>query len=247
MRIILIITIIFLLGHFKNYGQENKKFSFQFDIGTSVTMPYKSTVEFNTLLPINGSCKTDYKTNYGYYAEILTTYNINNKFSITSGLTYNHISYRIKDGEGIFTSEGNLDNSYLNAPLLLNYRLSKNIPVSISTGPYFGLLLHAQEKGTSYLDTSKLIVIDPNDPALQPEQTYKNIIVKDYYLIDYGVLLQLGYEFRLNEKISGIILSKFNYGLKNVISSGINKHNAMHSAAYEWRNYNFMIGIGIKI
>ena len=92
-----------------------------------------------------------------------------------------------------------------------------------------------------------MIVIDPNDPALQPEQKYENYIVKDYYLIDYGVLLQLDYEFRLNENISGVIISKFNYGLKNVISSGINKRKTMHSAAYEWRNYNIMIGIGVRI
>ena len=130
---------------------------------------------------------------------------------------------------------------------MLNYRLSENVPVSISAGTYLGFLLFAQEKGTSYLDTSNLIVVDPNDPLLQPEQKYENDIEEDYYLIDYGLLLQLEYEFSLNKKISGVILSRFNYGLKNVLSSGIDKRETIHSAAYEWKNYNILIGIGIKL
>lgn len=247
MRKIVIIIIIFLFSNFENYAQENKKFSFQFDIGTSITIPYKSTIEFQTLLPINGSYKTNYKIDYGYFAEILSSYNKNEKISVTTGLNYNYISYRINDGEGIITSKGNLNNSYLNIPLLLNYRLSENTPISISAGTYFGLLLFAQEKGTSYLDTSNLIFADPNDPLLQPEQDYENNIAEDYYSVDYGVLLQLEYEFSLKEKISGVILSRFNYGLKNVLSSGIDKSKTMHSAAYEWKNYNILIGIGIKI
>ena len=108
MRRILIITIVFLLGSFRNYGQENKKISFQFNIGTSITIPYKSTVEFWPLFPINGSYKTSYKTDFGYFAEILSEYNINEKISITSGLNYNHTYYKINDGEGVITSKGNL-------------------------------------------------------------------------------------------------------------------------------------------
>ncbi len=247
MRRIIIIIIIFLFSQSENYGQENKKFSYQFDIGTTLTIPYKSTVEFQTLLPINGSNKTSYKTDFGYFIEILSDYNINEKVSITSGLNYNYISYKINDGEGIITSEGKLNNSYLSIPLLFNYQLSEKIPISISAGTYFGLLLFAQEKGTSYLDTSKIIVVDPNDPLLQPEQDYENNITEDYYSVDYGALLQLEYEFNLNKKISGVLLSRFSYGLKNVLSSDLSNRKTMHSATTEWKNYNILIGIGVKI
>ena len=249
MKKTVIIVLVLIFCHFENYGQKNKKNSVQFDIGTSITIPYKQMVEFRTLLPINGngSSKTNYKTNFGYFAEILSDYNINENISITAGFNYNYTSYKIKDGEDIMISEGNLNNSYLNIPLLFNYRLSEKNPISISAGAYLGLLLFAQEKGTSYLDTSKIIVVETNDPLLQPEQKYDNNIKEDYYSIDYGVLFQLKYEYKWNEKMSGVFFSRFNYGLKNVLSSSLGKLKAKHNAATEWKNYNILIGIGIKI
>ncbi|HAN77564.1 MAG TPA: hypothetical protein DCQ31_07225 [Bacteroidales bacterium] len=247
MRTLLVIALIIALGHFENYGQENKKFSYQFNVGTSVTIPYEKNIEFVFFQPIKGSNKTDYETNLGYYAEILALYNINNKFSITSGLTYNHTSYKIKDGYVSQWSEGYLNNSYLNVPLLFNYRPSENDSFSVSVGPYFGFILFAQEKGTLYLDTSELIVVDRNDPLLQPEQKYKNDIVKDYYSIDYGILLQLSQEFRLSKEISVVIITRLNYGLRNIISSNVDTRETMHSAAVEWKNYNVLLGLGIKI
>lgn len=246
-RKILIISVIILISHYENYGQEGKRLNFQVDFGTSITLPYKTSVEYQTLLPISGSYKTNYETDFGYFAEILSIYKVKEKISLTTGLNYNYISYKINDGIGIMTSEGNLKNSYLNIPLFLNYRISEKIPVSISTGTYLGILLYAQEKGTMYLDTTNIIVVDPNDPLLKPEQQYNNEIKDDYFSVDYGILFQLEYEFSFSEKISGVFLSRFNYGLKNILSSGMDKQQTEHSAAYEWKNYNILVGIGIKM
>ncbi len=245
MRKIAIIIVIFIFFNLENYGQESKKLSFQFDIGTSITLPYQSEVEFWTFTAIDGSNKTSYKSDYGYFIETLLTYKLKEKISLTSGLNYNYISYQIIDGYEGFLSEGSLNNSYLSIPLKLNYRISKKIPISISAGAYIGFIMFAQEKGTRYMDTSMFVALDPNDPLLQPEQDYDNNIKEDYSSIDYGLLFQLDYELSFNEKISGVIFSRFNYGLKDIYSG--NNKSAIHNSAFKWKNYNILIGMGIKI
>ncbi len=236
-----IVIILLLFGYFENYGQEQKKFSAQFDIGTSISIPYKSSVTIRTLLPTTGSSKTEYQTNIGYIGEILGNYNINNNISISSGLNYKSISYKINDGEGIIKSTGTLNTSYINIPLLLNYKFSDNFPVSISAGTYIGFLIFAREKGTTYIDTSLITVTDPNDPILNSSSNYDDNIKKAYSPVDYGISLQFKGELNQNEKASVIIFSRFNLGLKN-IRSGCTDHSAM----YKWENYNIVIGIGIK-
>jgi hypothetical protein len=242
------IFIVLTIFTFSIYGQESdkKKLNFQFDLGTTISIPFEKDVEFKTLTPINGSYKTNYSSDFGYYLELITSYNINNRFIISSGINYNYTSIKIKDGEGIITSEGNLTNSYINIPLLFKYKILPEKPLYISTGGYLGFLINANEKGTTYLDTTGFVVIDPNDPLLQP-QDYDNNVNADFENLDFGLLIQLDYEIKFSEKISGVFLSRFNYGLTNVISTGMDKKEMKHSAAYEWKNYNIIIGFGIKI
>jgi hypothetical protein len=255
MKRILIIAIIFLLSILRNFGQENKKVSFQFDIGTTVTVPYVSSID--------GQFSVNYKSNLGYFAEVLSIYHVNEKLSLISGLNYKYISYKISykiahnpylttqgpvDNTNISYSkaEGSFNNSYLNIPFMFNYRFYENI--SISAGLYSGLLLFAKEKWPSSDAKTALELIKQNEPNLERANLESNYNIKeDYYNIDYGLLIQLGYEFKLNDKLSGVILSRFNYGLKNVLSSSMDKPRTGHNLANKWKNYNISIGIGLKI
>ncbi len=245
----LILLVIFVTFTISTYGQENtKKNNFQFDLGTNISIPYKKHIEFYSVFPFNGSNKTDYSTNFGYFLEFSSLYNLNGKFFIASGINFSYTSIKIfEDILPFITTKGNLTNLYLKVPFIVKYKLLNNTSFFISSGAYLGFLVNAKEKGTTYLDTSKLVAYDPNDPLLQPEQNYNNKVNADFTQFDYGLLIQLEYEIKLGKHLTGNILTRFNYGLRNVISTGINKKEMEHSAAFVWKNYEALIGIGIKI
>jgi len=226
-------------------GQDNKKWDFQLDLGTTLTVPFKKYSENN--FEYNGKIidteKINYSSEFGYFAEFITSYTLNSKLSFLTGISYFNTSFKINSELGMQTNKGTITTSNIHLPLLVRYKLIKKIPISISFGPYFRILINANEKGTIYLDTNNVIVVDPNDPLLQPETDYTNDIKKNYEKYDYGLSLQFDYELSISEKIKGVILTRFNYGLKNVI----NNQSSNINIPKEWNNYNFDIGIGIKI
>jgi len=240
--------MLILAVNFEGFAQEEKRLSYQFDLGTSIALPYKQMIYTYKIHPMNISTPyTEYTTDYGYYVEGLIKYNLKNNFSITSGFNYKYISYKIKDVWGFNISEGNINNSTLSIPFLLNYKLSDKIPLSVSAGPYIEFIIKAQETGITHIDTSYITVIDPNDPMFK-DQDYNNDITKDYKMMSIGFSIQLEYELKFSEKISGILLSRFNYGLSNMlITDDAEKHKKAKSSANIWKNYNILIGIGIKI
>jgi hypothetical protein len=246
MNKISIIVIFIIFCNITGFSQNTKRFSYKLGTGTTLSVPYQKDVEFHTTQPLLfGSNKTEYKPNFGYFVEGLLSYHFNPKYSLTSGLIFKHISYKIHDGRDIFYSKGTLSNSYLNIPISINYRINNKF--SISTGPYLGVLLSAQENGTTYIDHSSIIVNDPNDPLLKPEQDYCNQIKNDYHTLDYGLTAQFSYDFSVSKRISGYAFSRFNCGLKNVLSTGFGKTQTMHSAAHDWLNFNISVGLGIKL
>ena len=242
MKQILMILILGLISLGEIYSQDFKKINYQLDFGTTLTIPYKKTIE---IWPdFAGYPQTDYSTNFGYFLEALISYNLNSKYSISTGLNCNLTSLKINDKIGLIESKGNLTNSYLTFPVLIKFRLSDKKPITISAGLYLGLLISANEKGTSYLDTAGLVFAEP-DPIIQiePTQKYDTDIKKDYTSIDYGLSIQLDYEISLSRGLKGVILSRFNYGLKDVLTNDL----INNSLAKDWKNYNLMIGFGLKL
>lgn len=239
-----IILILFLglitLGEI--FAQDFKRINYQLDFGTTLTIPYKKTID---ILPeIDGHPQTDYSSNFGYFLEVLISYNLNSKYSINTGLNYNFTTLAINDINGLFENKGNLTNSYLTIPVLMKCRLFDKMPITISAGPYLSMLISAKEKGTTYIDTAGVVLVEP-DPlfeSIEPIQKYDTDIKKDYTVIDYGVSLQIDYEIILSQGLNGVILTRMNYGLKDVLSNDlVNK-----SSANDWKNYNLMIGFGLK-
>jgi Outer membrane protein beta-barrel domain len=233
--------LITLLGLFyltNIFGQEFKKINYQIDIGTTLTVPYKKTIEVMT--EYEGHPVTDYSSNMGYFFEFLISYNINTKFSIESGLNYNYSKLKINSSIGFTDNKGHLTSSYIGLPIMIKYRALDYL--SIACGPYFGLLLSVKEKGTSYIDTSAFIYpggdLDPGFQIIEPVQGYNNDITERYKDFDFGLSGQVTYDIKLGDKLTGLIFTRFNYGLINCIVDDIN---------YKWKNYNLIIGLGIKI
>jgi hypothetical protein len=247
MKQILMILIFGLISLGEIYSQDFKKVNYQLDFGTTLTIHYKKTIE---IWPeFEGYPQTDYSTNFGYFLEALISYDLNSKFSISTGLNYNLTSLKINGKISLFENKGNLTNSYLSFPVLIKFRLSDLLPITISAGPYLGLLISANEKGTSYIDTSGFIIAEPDpefpsDPVfqLEPKKKYDSDIKKDYTSIDYGLSIQLDYEINLSHGLKGVILTRFNYGLKDVLTNDL----VNNSSANDWKNYNLMIGFGLK-
>jgi hypothetical protein len=237
-----IFTVLGILIATTIFGQDFKKFDYQFDIGTTLTIPYKKTIE---IWPeADRHPETNYSSDFGYFLECMISYNFNKKVAITSGLNFNYSSLEINDKLGFYESKGNLTSSYLHLPILVKYRLHDKI--SISAGPYLGLLLSANEKGTAYIDTTGFAPWTP-DPAIETielTQKYDNDIKKNYSSIDYGLSIQFDYEIKLSKGLNGIILTRFNYGLKDVITKYLVN---VHSSASDWKNYNLIIGFGLKL
>ncbi len=240
--LIISIGLIFLLD---SYGQENEKINFQFNIGTSLTIPYNSSIVETVIISEHESVwkSTDYLSGIGYYVGFHTSYKFSPRFSSSFGLSYVSSSLKVNNRKGMLKDDGVITNTYLNIPVLIKYSLLEKTRIYLSVGPYLGLLLEANERGASSIDTTGVVIINPNDPALEYNEQYENDIFDDYYRIDYGLSLQLDYEIMINESYSGVFLTKFNYGLQNVLSNKLANNNS----ATEWKNYTFLVGIGLKI
>jgi hypothetical protein len=239
----LLFTILAVLATISAFGQNFKKIEYQFDLGSTITIPFKKTIE---LWPeFKGHPKTDYNFDLGYFLEFLISYNFNQKVAIISGLNFNYNNLKIDDNVGFVESKGDLTISYLHLPVLVNYQLFNHIPLTLSTGPYLGLLLAANEKGTSYIDTTGFVYLETN-PEFQPVnsiQNYSREVKNNYTSFDFGLTLQGNYKIKLNQRLEGMVFARLNYGLKDVITNKVESYN---TASY-WRNYNLLIGLGIKL
>jgi hypothetical protein len=182
---------------------------------------------------------TEYSSNFGYFLEWIVVYNITSKLEINTGLNYNYSRLKIDDKIGLIENKGNLNTSYFQLPIMIRYCLSDKFPFSISGGPYIGLLFNTKNKGTSYIDRSGLPSPDPLIGSSSITQEYNTNVSKKYKTIDLGFSVQLDYEFKLNMKLKGLILTRFNYGLTNILTDNIN-------FASSWKNYNLIIGFGMK-
>ena len=224
-------SICFILGILALnpiFGQVMKKVTYHFEVGTSLTIPYKSKIEiFPDIVdhPIY-----NYKPNLGYFAGALIEYNFNNKFFLMSGIDYIHSRLRIDSKTGIIEIKGNINSTYFNIPLIIQFKFFEKIPLKIGIGSYFSTLLEAKEKGTLYIKDSPISYSD--------EQPCDYDIKNRYNSSDFGIMCQFDYDFRFTNKINTVFFSKLNYGLVDVLKNQDN---------YKWKNYNLLIGLGIKI
>lgn len=233
-----LLSVFGILVFSNGFGQDLKKYSLQFDFGTALT--YQRNTEQCPCTFI-GHPQTDYSTGFGYFVEILISRNISKRMAIATGVNYNVASLKINDKIGISESKGSLNNSYLTIPLFLKYGLSNKFPINASIGPYFGLLLNANEKGITNYSYASLGNGDPLFNLSSAE--YDSDIRKDYTSTDLGLSVQLDYELALSKNLRGIIITRFNYGLKNVLTNELNNK----TSATEWQNRNVLIGFGIKL
>tara|TARA_B100001287_G_scaffold224384_1_gene193740 strand:- start:2749 stop:2994 length:246 start_codon:yes stop_codon:yes gene_type:complete len=71
------------------------------------------------------------------------------------------------------------------------------------------------------------------------EYNYKNKLPNN--IIDLGLSFQLDCTKKLKNNVCGIIFSRFNYGIVN--NYGLVEDNLLE----DWKNYNIVIGLGIKL
>ena len=243
MKQILFILISGLISFGDIYAQDLNQINYQLDFGTTLTIPYKNTIE---IWPeINDHPQTNYNYDFGYFIEFFISNNLSAKYEISTGFNYTYNSLNIEENIGVVENKGILTSSYLKIPVLFKYRLSDKLPISLSAGPYFSLLVNANEIGTTYIDTSELIYEEP-DPVIESinsVQKYDNDIKKNYTSIDYGFSIQFDYEIPISKKLNGVILSRFNYGLKDIIINELENKNL----ANDWKNCYINIGFGLKL
>jgi hypothetical protein len=232
-RLTILLMGFLVLGN--SFAQETPKIEYQFDLGTTLSLPYKSKIE--TWPNVANSPVTNYNSSFGYFLEVMASYNISYKIAINSGINFSHNAIKIDDKIGVIEYKGKMLNSYLQIPVMCTYKFSGKTPFSISVGPYIGLLLNSKEKGTQYIDPIPL-PSGGSDPLMNTDlivQDYNYSTTDNYKSIDLGLSMQVNYQFRLNSNYKGLFLTRFNYGLTNT----------RENSSYDWKNYNFMIGFGI--
>lgn len=231
----LFLTLIGIVILFRISGQEINRFNYQVNIGTNISIPYKETVDI-----YNSSAILEYKSDFSYFFDFILDYHLNNRMNINIGVSYLNTRIKRYGYYGPTEYDGTLASNFIGIPLEINYQILENIPIRIGFGPYLNFLLNSKEEGTMYIDTTGF----PYDPVLETFETiqkYEYDRMYQFNPLDFGVFAKIEYEYKLNEKASLVVFSKFNFGLVNSI-----KERSRYSY-YEWRNYNLLLGIGIKI
>ena len=245
-RTILLCTLV--LFQAVALSQSEKKFNYYAYVGTNISIPFKKQIKPSPEFP--GSPYTDYSSSIGYNAELLFSYKITSNVSLNSGVGYVSSRLKILDKIALEESTGHITTSYIQFPLLIKYKFTNNLPLAVSTGAYIGVLASAREKGEYFFDVTKLKPAEPGDPLLDSiiqagpiVEKYNSNIKKDYYNYDAGLLFHVEYRFMDLEFFNLSVFSRFNLGLKNVLTNKLYNR----SIAREWKNYGLQIGFGIEL
>jgi hypothetical protein len=236
-RRIIAFLLLGIVSTLNSSAQDFKKLSFQFNLGSTVSIPDQSKVMQPT-----SQIETSYLPCSGYFGELLGSYHFTEKASIQSGINYNFSRQRITDKIGSQENKGRIKKSYLQIPILLKYKISNKRPFNIAIGPYFGYLLQAQKKGgleiigfaafmgSWYPVSEKIDEID---------------IKSDYHEYDYGISFQTDYELSLKNQHALTFLLRCNYGLTDITSEK-SQPEVGYKAVYT-RNINLFFGVGYGI
>jgi hypothetical protein len=211
-----------------------KKTSYRISLGTTVSLPYRSTEE---IWPDFANHPIAYyHSQYGYFAEALVDYRFTPKLTLSSGLNWNTTNLDIDEKSGIATSNYIRSTTYLTLPMYVNYRFSKKIPLMLSAGPYVGYLIKAKEEGTTFLDTDTLLLHDP-DPLLEDSNYgFSDDVTSNFNTIDIGLSIGLDFDFKISQTLGGLITTRYVTGFTNTINSDVRM---------EWKNRSIQIGLGI--
>jgi hypothetical protein len=236
------VLVLGLLINANIFSQEVSKIDYQLNFGTIITIPYKKNVD--KLVEYVGHPKTEYNSGFGFFSECSINYRLNKNFFLNPGINYNLSILNYKSKIGISVNKGDLTSSYIGIPILVKYKISDNVPVFLIAGPYFGFLINAKAKGTEYADTSLLIMTKPDSATaiIRKPWNYNQSIKEDYKTFDIGVSIQIDYNLKVSEKFNGVIFTRFNYGVKNIMKNDF----VNMSAGGDWKNYSLMIGLGLN-
>ncbi|WP_430813220.1 outer membrane beta-barrel protein [Carboxylicivirga sp. RSCT41] len=222
-------------------SQENKRLNYQINAGTSLSVPHKKKI--NTLTMTEDQLYIEYSAAFGYFLEIMASYDLTEKSYLMTGFNYNTNTTSIYEKAGAIENKGEKTTSYINVPLLFGLR-SRNM--SLAAGPYLGFVIRAKEKGTIYIDTTGLITLPENESSslsIDPVQDYDRDMTGSYKSIATGLSAQIDYTFKLSDKLNGVFLTRFNYGLTSVLEED---ELSMLIPDY-WKDHSVIFGFGIKL
>ena len=170
--------------------------------------------------------------NYG----ILFSYEINKNVNINTEINYvifknkKNYEYSIPDGsDGIFTS--NTTVSYLNIPLLFNYKINyKSFNFSIKTGPWINILLNSEDK----------MLLKGHGPEFgRPFTIDTTLNLKDSINnIDYGLNISYKMGFEINKNFEIFINNAYYLGMRDIFKLQSDIKN---------NYYNINIGLMYKL
>ncbi len=192
-----IVTLFFFFISFLGFGQSNK-YDIQVEGGPSMISLYGL---------VNGIGEKP--TLSGFTGGMYLNYNINNRFSIKSGIVYERKGFRDSFSSttnvglfaGTFESGNNLD--YLIVPLLIRANYGKKLRLFLNGGPYVGYLANQQ----NFLQA-------PNSPKITSSGTLTD------KKIDLGVSAGIGFAFPINELFSITFEARNNLALISLLDGG---------------------------
>ncbi|MCG8582658.1 MAG: PorT family protein [Bacteroidales bacterium] len=221
-------------------SQESSKLNYQLNAGTSISIPYKKSI--STFTHIENHPRMNYSSAFGYFIEAMVSYDLNETFLVMTGINYNHNTLDFKEKAGAFEINSNISSSYIDIPIMFGLKLGD---MSLSAGPYLGFVISAKEKGTSFIDTTGLITMDPDDSSfdeIETTQHYDRDNKRHYKPIVWGLAAQIDYEFKLTYKLKGVLLTRLNYELTSVI-----KKDQSMNLPDNWKDSSVMVGFGVKL
>jgi hypothetical protein len=223
-----IILGIVLLISICSYGQDIKKMDYQLDVGSTFTIPYKHITDVNLVT-------TKYNCGVGFFTEMNFCYNINDKYSLAGGVNYSFCNLKTDYTIGAERLKLNVLSQSINVHLEFRFKAFASKPFFVRGGGYVGTILSTKEKGTQYIDTTKLHPI--NIPPFQTTIDY-NRTLDNGFILTYGLSARVDYIIKMNDKIGLVVFLKFSYGWS---------YWKQYKETNKDLNYNLLFGIGINI
>ena len=160
-------------------------------------------------------------------------------FSLAIGINYNANRYKVKHEYEYFRYDGIMYSSYVNIPLLLNYKIPTTQQFSVSAGIFLGYRVSTFDRFELVTKEGfSLLNSNPNYLINEYKVTHPRRFEKE----NYGLILQADYEYKLNQRLSAVVFGRFNYGLKNTIKKLRYEYNNRI-----WKTYDIALGFGLNI
>jgi hypothetical protein len=214
---------------------DKEKFVYQFDAGIDISIPYKENIVW--IPAFHDQPFTNFISDNGYFHNVSIGYLMKRNWLLYTGVTYSQSSleYYDKYQNVDIKIEAKIQSAYLRVPLLLSYEYSE-IPFMFGFGTYVGIMTKEKETGTVYVSDAVSYNFDyGNKMVLDFDPINKeNSRTVTYNKFDFGIITQVLYNLKLNETLSTVLFTRFNFGLTNTLDS----------KEYTWKNYSLTFGVG---